>query len=86
MVLFIILISFWIYKINSLINDTTETKITTEYIRIPMSTPPDIYYISDYNSMKGLELEHINSLQKILEWQLWYNLQVKSNYYQYSSN
>ena len=51
-----------------------------------MSTPPDIYYISDYNSMKGLELEHINSLQKILEWQLWYNLQVKSNYYQYSSN
>mgnify|MGYP006956387318 FL=1 len=36
--------------------------------------------------MKRLELEHINSLQKILEWQLWYNLQVKSNYYQYSSN
>ena len=57
MVLFIILISFWIYKINSLINDTTETKITTEYIRIPMSTPPDIYYISDHNSIKGLELE-----------------------------
>lgn len=51
-----------------------------------MSTPPDIYYISDYTSRRELYLEYINSLKTIKEWQLWYNVQVGSNYYQYSSN
>lgn len=82
----LILFSSIFYLIKSAVNDLSSSTVTTKYIRIPMSTPPDIYYISDYNSIKGLELEHINSLQKILEWQLWYNVQVGSNYYQYSSN
>ena len=82
----LILFSSIFYLIKSAVNDLSSSTVTIKYIRIPMSTPPDIYYISDYNSIKGLELEHINSLQKILEWQLWYNVQVGSNYYQYSSN
>lgn len=82
----LILFSSIFYLIKSSVNDLSSSTVTTKYIRISMSTPPDIYYISDYNSIKGLELEHINSLQKILEWQLWYNVQVGSNYYQYSSN
>lgn len=82
----LILFSSIFYLIKSTVNDLNSSTITTKYIRIPMSTPPDIYYISDYNSIKGLELEHINSLQKILEWQLWYNVQVGSNYYHYTTN
>lgn len=57
-----------------------------EYIRIPMSTPPGKYFILDYNSKNSFELEHINALKKISEWQSWYNIQVKSNYFNYSSN
>lgn len=57
-----------------------------KYIRVPMSTPPKKYFILDYNSKNTLELEHIQSLKKILEWQSWYNIQVKSNYFNYSSN
>lgn len=57
-----------------------------KYIRVPLSTPPKKYFILDYNSKNTLELEHINSLKKILEWQSWYNIQVKSNYFNYSSN
>lgn len=57
-----------------------------KYIRVPMSSPPEKYFILDYNSKNSFELEHINSLKKILEWQSWYNIQVKSNYFNYSSN
>lgn len=57
-----------------------------EYIRVPMSTPPAKYFILDYNSKNTFELEHINALKKISEWQSWYNIQVKSNYFNYSSN
>lgn len=59
-------------------------KTQKEYIRVPMSTPPAKYFILDYNSQNTFELEHINALQKILEWQVWYNAQVNSNYYNYS--
>ena len=51
-----------------------------------MSTPPEKYFILDYNSKNTFELEHINALKKIAEWQGWYNIQVKSNYFNYSSN
>lgn len=85
-IVLIISISFLVYQVKTLINDITENKTTTKYIRIPMSTPPDIYYISDYTSRRELYLEYINSLKTIKEWQLWYNVQVGSNYYQYSSN
>ena len=57
-----------------------------EYVRVPMSTPPEKYFILDYNSKNTFELEHINALKKIAEWQAWYNIQVKSNYFNYSSN
>ena len=57
-----------------------------EYVRVPMSTPPQKYFMLDYNSQNTFELEHINALKKILEWQVWYNAQVNSNYYNYSAS
>lgn len=61
-------------------------KSQTKYVKVPMSTPPSKYFILDYDSQNTFELEHINALQKILEWQSWYNVQVKSNYYNYTTN
>jgi hypothetical protein len=71
---------FIIFIILTLLSCATQTK----YVRVPMSTPPRKYFILDYNSQNSFELEHINALQKILEWQVWYNAQVNSNYYNYS--
>lgn len=65
---------------------TIGCKSQVEYIRVPMSTPPAKYFILDYNSKNTFEIEHINALKKIAEWQSWYNIQVKSNYFNYSSN
>ena len=86
MVLFIILISFCIYKINSLINDTTETKITTEYITIPLTTPPDRYKIEEITNNQQFLLEYRKAIMFISLWQNWYNVQVGSNYYHYTIN
>lgn len=85
-IVLIISISFLVYQVKTLINDITENKTTTKYITIPLTTPPDIYYISDYTSRRELYLEYINSLKTIKEWQLWYNVQVGSNYYHYTTN
>lgn len=86
MVLFIILISFYIYKINSLINDTTETKITTEYITTPLTTPPDRYKIEEITNNQQFLLEYRKAIMFISLWQNWYNVQVGSNYYHYTTN
>ncbi|TXJ48085.1 hypothetical protein EPJ75_07240 [Brachyspira aalborgi] len=74
------------YKINSLINDTTETKITTEYITIPLTTPPERYKIEEITNNQQFLLEYRKAIMFISLWQNWYNVQVGSNYYHYTIN
>lgn len=77
------------YLIKSAINDLSSPTITTKYIRIPMSTPPDIYIVPISNSvttMKDFLLEYRRAIMKISEWEDWYNIQVGSNYYHYTTN
>ena len=54
-----------------------------KYITIPLSTPPDKYYISDYTTKKELYFEYQHALMTIKEWQLWYNLNARTNYFNY---
>lgn len=82
----IILISFLVYGIKFLINDTTETKITTKYIKIPMSTPPEKYEIGEITNNQQFLLEYRKAIMFISRWQNWYDVQVGSNYYHYSTN
>jgi len=39
-------------------------KTQKEYIRVPMSPPPQKYFMLDYNSQNTFELEHINALKQ----------------------
>lgn len=82
----IILISFLVYGVKFLINDTTETKITTKYIKIPMSTPPEKYEIGEITNNQQFLLEYRKAIMFISRWQNWYDVQVGSNYYHYSTN
>lgn len=85
-IVLIISISFLVYQVKTLINDITENKTTTKYITIPLTTPPERYEIGTITNNKQALLEYQKALMQISLWQNWYNAQVKSNYYQYSSN
>lgn len=55
----------------------------TKYITVKMSSPPKIYIPNNnITTDKQLLEEYLNQLIKITEWQKWYNIQIKSNYYQ----
>lgn len=71
------------YFIFSLLLVVMGCKTTVEYRTKPLSTPPLKYYISDYKTKKELYFEYQHSLKTIKEWQLWYNVNVGSNYYNY---
>lgn len=58
-------------------------KTTVEYRTKPLSTPPLKYYISDYKTKKELYFEYQHALKTIKEWQLWYNVNTGSNFYNY---
>lgn len=58
-------------------------KSTVKYRTIPLTTPPEKYYIDDYTTKKELYFEYQKSLMRIKEWQLWYNVNTKSDYYNY---
>jgi len=85
-IVLIISISFLVYQVKTLINDITENKTTTKYITIPLTTLPERYEIGTITNNKQALLEYQKALMQISLWQNWYNAQVKSNYYQYSSN
>ena len=55
-----------------------------KYRTVPLTTPPEKYYISDYKTKKELYFEYQHALMTIKEWQLWYNLNARTNYYNYS--
>lgn len=76
--------AFFRFFIFSLLLIVMGCKTTVEYRTKPLSTPPLKYYISDYKTKKELYFEYQHSLKTIKEWQLWYNVNVGSNYYNYS--
>ncbi|WP_432631789.1 hypothetical protein [Brachyspira sp.] len=55
-----------------------------KYRTVPLTTPPQKYYISDYKTKKELYFEYQHALMTIKEWQLWYNLNARTNYYNYN--
>lgn len=52
---------------------------------IPLSSPPQKYEINEIVTDKDLIFEYQKSIIKISEWQVWYNIQVRSNYFFYSN-
>lgn len=70
---------FLIFLLIFLISCQTQIKYRT----VPLTTPPEKYYIDFYTTKKTLYLEYQSALIKIAEWQLWYNLNARTNYYYY---
>ena len=62
-----------------LISCSTKTK----YVKTPLSAPPEIFIIKPASNRQDLMRNYQESIIKIGEWQLWYNIQVQTNYYKY---
>lgn len=82
----LILFSSIFYLIKSAVNDLSSSTITTKYITIPLTTPPERYEIGTITNNKQALLEYQKALMQISLWQNWYNVQVGSNYYHYTTN
>lgn len=57
---------------------------TTESVKVvtkPLTVPPDPYRINQMNSAQDLVFEYRRAIMKISEWQVWYDIQIGSNYY-----
>lgn len=57
-----------------------------KYVRVPMSAPPAKYYIPAITNKRDLIKAYQESVIKISEWQLWYNIQSQTNYFNYKEN
>ena len=66
---------------SALILTSCSTK--TKYVKIPLSTPPEIFIIKSVTNRQDLMKRYQESIIKIGEWQLWYNIQAGTNYYLY---
>lgn len=59
---------------------------TTEkivYKTKPLTVPPDPYFINNMNSARDLVYEYRRAIMKISEWQVWYDIQIETNHFQY---
>lgn len=54
-----------------------------KYVKIPLSTPPEIFIIKQATNRQDLMKRYQESIIKIGEWQIWYNAQVGTNYFYY---
>ncbi|MDA0063634.1 hypothetical protein OFS03_10485 [Brachyspira hyodysenteriae] len=78
------LIVYLIIFISILIVLTScSTKI--KYVKVPLSTPPEIFIIKSATNRQDLMKRYQESIIKIGEWQIWYNAQVGTNYYLYKN-
>ena len=82
----LILFSSIYYLIKSTVNDLSSSTITTKYITIPLTTPPERYEVGTITNNQQALLEYQKALMRISRWQNWYNTQVGSNYYHYTTN
>lgn len=57
---------------------------TERYIRVPLSTPPEKYYIPQISDKRDLLKAYQQSVIRISQWQLWYNIQVRTNHFNYN--
>ena len=58
-------------------------KAQVKYVKIPLSTPPEIFIIKPVTNRQDLMKRYQESIIKIGEWQIWYNAQVGTNYFYY---
>ena len=61
----------------------TSCQAQVKYVKIPLSTPPEIFIIKSVTNRQDLMKRYQESIIKIGEWQLWYNIQAGTNYYLY---
>ena len=61
----------------------TSCQAQVKYVKIPLSAPPEIFIIKPVTNRQDLMKRYQESIIKIGEWQLWYNIQVGTNYYLY---
>ncbi|MDA0039030.1 hypothetical protein OFR43_14595 [Brachyspira hyodysenteriae] len=66
---------------SALILVSCSTKI--KYVKVPLSKPPEIFIIKSVTNRQDLMRRYQESIIKIGEWQLWYNIQAGTNYYLY---
>ena len=76
------LIVYLIIFISTLII-LTSCQAQVKYVKIPLSTPPEIFIIKSVTNRQDLMRRYQESIIKIGEWQLWYNIQAGTNYYLY---
>ena len=67
--------------LSLIISACQTTKETTKYITKPLTTPPEPYRINQMNSAQDLVYEYRRAIMKISEWQVWYDIQVGTNYF-----
>lgn len=53
------------------------------YIKVPLSTPPEKYYIPKIEDKRDLIKAYQEATMRISEWQLWYNINNRTNYFNY---
>ena len=75
------LIVYLIIFISILVLSSCSTKI--KYVKMPLSKPPEIFIIKPVTNRQDLMRRYQESIIKIGEWQLWYNIQTGTNYYKY---
>mgnify|MGYP004574839391 CR=1 FL=1 len=56
---------------------------TIKYIKVPLSTPPEKYYIPQISDRRDLMKAYQESVMRISEWQLWYNINSGTNAFNY---
>lgn len=78
----IVILIIFISVVLNLILISKPNNVEREIVTIPLTPPPD-FYIPNANIKYERDFlkEYQNSLKTITEWQLWYNVQVGSNYY-----
>ncbi|MCZ9931027.1 hypothetical protein OFQ52_09595 [Brachyspira hyodysenteriae] len=64
-------------------NDISFCSTKIKYVKVPLSKPPEIFIIKSVTNRQDLMRRYQESIIKIGEWQLWYNIQAGTNYYLY---
>ena len=54
-----------------------------KYIKVPLSTPPEKYFIPQISDRQELMKAYQESVMRISQWQLWYNINSGTNYFSY---
>ncbi|CCY78551.1 putative uncharacterized protein [Brachyspira sp. CAG:700] len=55
-----------------------------KYMKVPLTKPPEKYYIPQIADKRDLIEAYRQSVMRISQWQVWFNIQSETNYFQFS--